>query len=185
MDTDDHSINTFGKRGVYVGSTKDAETGAFTYGGFIYTSKFTLKDKMLPPDGTVQCAEAGHGNITYVASEVVEKQGIFCEKFIHGGTDHDYTYLAHKAGFPVLVLPHFSAECENDHLGKPRVHAQGDLRHRLKYLNSPWGYNLHNTLLFNSRCFPWRVPFVCVAIMTKVLFPKFGHKAYLRLRGVK
>ena len=65
------------------------------------------------------------------------------------------------------------------------MHVQGNLRERLKYLNSPWGYKLKNTLLFNWRCFPWRVPFVFVAIMTKVLFPKFGHKAYLRLRGVK
>lgn len=183
--TDRYSMTNFGKRGIYVGSTQDAGSGAFTYGGFIYTDKFLLKDKLLPPNGTVQPCEAGHGNITYVSAEVVEKQGIFCEKYIHGGTDHDYTWLAHKAGFPILVLPHFSAACENDHLGKTREHIRGNLRQRLKQFWSPWGYNMHNTLLFNWRCFPWRVPFVFIATLNKVLFPKFGYKTYLRLRGVK
>lgn len=113
MKADVYALAKYGKRGIYVGSTKDASTGAFTYGGFVYTNKLTLKDKFLIPDGeNFQECEAGHGNITYVASEVVERIGIFYEKYHHGGTDHDYTYLAHKAGFPVLVLPHYSGECE-------------------------------------------------------------------------
>jgi GT2 family glycosyltransferase len=176
---------TYGKKGIYVGSTKNLETGAFTYGGFVYTNRFLLKDRMLPPDGSFQECEAGHGNITYVSSEVVDKMGIFCPKYRHGGTDHDYTYLAHKAGFPVLVMPHYAGGCENDHLGKPRKHVQGNLRQRLKLFWSPWGYNMHNTLLFNWRCFPWRVPFVFFATLNKVLFPTLGYKVYRRLRGVK
>lgn len=185
LKADAYSLETYGKRGIYVGSTKNLETGEYTYGGFVYTDKFILKDKLLPPDGTFQSCEAGHGNITYVSSQVVDKQGIFCEKYWHGGTDHDYTYLAHKAGFPVLVLPHFSGGCKNDHLGKTRNHILGSLRQRLKVFWSPWGYNMHNTLLFNRRCFPWRVPFVFLATSMKVFFPKLGYKIYLRLRGVK
>lgn len=182
---DAYSLETYGKRGIYVGSTKDLVTGKFTYGGFVYTNRFLLKDRMLTPDGSFQVCEAGHGNITYVSSEVVDKMGIFCPKYRHGGTDHDYTYLAHKAGFPLLVMPHYAGGCENDHLGKPRKHVQGNLRQRLKLFWSPWGYNMHNTLLFNWRCFPWRVPFVFFATLNKVLFPILGYKIYRRLRGVK
>ena len=179
-------LEKYGKRGIYAGSTKDADNGKFTYGGFIYTSKFTLKDKLIEPDGKnfIPC-EAAHGNITYVAAEVVEKTGIFCEKYIHGGSDHDYTYLAHKAGFPILVLPHYSASCENDHLGKTRDYTVLPFRERCKLFYSPKGYNMHNTLLFNRRCFPWRVPFVWMQGITKLLFPKLGYGLYLRLRGVK
>lgn len=185
LKVDEYSLATYGKRGIYVGSTKNLETGQFTYGGFVYTDKFILKDKLLPPDGTFQSCEAGHGNITYVSLEVVDKQGVFCERYWHGGTDHDYTYRAHKAGFPILVLPHYSGGCTNDHLGKTRKHTEGNLRQRLKLFWSPWGYNMHNTLLFNWRCFPWRIPFVFIATLTKVFFPRLGYKTYLRLRGVK
>lgn len=187
LDTDRYSIDKFGKRGVYVGSTQDAETGAFTYGGFVYTNKFTLKDKMLSPNGSVQRAEAGHGNITFVSAEVVEKKGIFCDKYIHGGTDHDYTYLAHKAGFPVLVLPSYSAICEKDHPkdGGRRKFFNMSLRERLKALNDPRGMNLHNALLFSKRCFPFRYPFILATGYFKALFPKTYYRLYLRLRGVK
>lgn len=175
----------YGREGIYVGSTCDADTGAFTYGGFNYTNLWTLKDKMLPPNGEVQPCQAGHGNITYVAKEVVDKMGIFCEKYIHGGTDHDYTYLAHKAGFPLLVLPHFSASCRNDHPrdGGRRNFFSLPLRERLKAMNNPRGINLHNALLFSRRCFPWRYPIILVTGYFKALCPKLYYRIYLRLRG--
>ena len=185
---DDHSRRTFGKGGIFVGSTKDATTGAFTYGGFIYTNKLTLKDKMILPDGaTFQPCEAAHGNITYVSANVVDRQGIFCEKYIHGGTDHDYTYLAHKAGFPVLVLPHYAGICENDH---PKDGGRTDffklpLKERISYLKSPRGLNLHNALLYSKRCFPWRYPIILVTGYLKAVFPKAYHILYLRFRGIK
>ena len=184
---DDYSRKTFGKGGVYVGSTKDADTGSFTYGGFVYTNKLTLKDKFVYPDGkTCQECEAGHGNITYVSDEVVKSQGIFCKDYIHGGTDHDYTYLAHKAGFPVLVLPHYSAACKNDHPkdGGRKEFFELSLKDRLAALNDPRGLNLHNALLFSKRCFPWRYPIILATGYLKALFPRLYHRTYLRMRGV-
>lgn len=185
---DEFARKRYGKGGVYVGSTKDAETGAFTYGGFVYTNKLTLKDKFIYPDGkTCQECEAGHGNITYVADEVVKSQGIFCDKYIHGGTDHDYTYLAHKAGFPVLVLPHYSAVCKNDHSkdGGRKAFFEMTLKERFRDLNNPRGLNLHNALLFSKRCFPWRYPIILATGYLKALFPRWYHRSYLIMRGVR
>lgn len=185
---DSYSRSTFGKGGIYVGSTKDAATGAFTYGGFIYTNKLTLKDRMILPDGkSFQACDAAHGNITYVSADVVKQQGVFCEEYIHGGTDHDYTYLAHKAGFPVLVLPHFGGFCENDH---PKDGGRTDffklpLKERIAYLKSPRGLNFHNALLYSKRCFPWRYPIIWTTGYLKAVFPRTYHTLYLRLRGVK
>ena len=186
LSADDYSRETYGKRGIYVGSTKDAETGALTYGGFIYTNKWTLKDKMLYPDNrSFQPCEAAHGNITFVSSDVVNCQGIFCEKYIHGGTDHDYSYLAHKAGFPVLVLPHFSGVCENDHLkdGGRLDFTKYSMKERFSALRSPLGLNLHNSLLFSKRCFPWRYPIVLATGYLRVLFPRAYLSLYRLLRG--
>lgn len=169
---DSYCCQTYGKHGIYVGSTKDAATGAFTYGGFNYVSKISLLDQFVVPDGaTFQPCQAAHGNITFVSQEVVEKMGIFCEKYWHGGTDHDYTYLAHKAGFPVLVLPHYSALCENDHLGKTAKKSPYTRRKRF-----------HNILLFNRRCFPWRVPFALISESLKIVFPRLGFGLYRLLR---
>ena len=169
---DAFSLETYGKRGIYVGSTKDAGTGAFTYGGFNYVSKLTLLDQFVKPDGvSFQPCQAAHGNITYVSQEVVDRMGIFCEKYWHGGTDHDYTYLAYKAGFPLLVLPHYSAVCQNDHLGKNGKKSPYKRKKRF-----------HNILLFNRRCFPWRVPFVLLSETLKILFPKLGFGLYRSLR---
>lgn len=177
----------YGKKGIYVGSTKDADTGAFTYGGFNYINKLTLKDQLLPPNGSFQTCEAGHGNITYVSDNVVNQLGVFCDKYIHGGTDHDYTYLAHKAGFPVLILPHYAAACRNDHSkdGGRKNFFSLPLRERLQYLHSPLGLNLHNALLFSRRCFPWRYPIILITGYLKALFPKTYYRFYLRARGVK
>lgn len=185
---DRYAPDTFGKRGIYVGSTKDADTGAFTYGGFVYTNKLTLKDHFLHPDREhFQSCEAAHGNITYVSGNVVDKMGVFCKDYIHGGTDHDYTYLAHKAGFPVLVLPHFSGVCRNDHPkdGGRKNYFEMSLRERFKALNDPRGLNLHNALLFSRRCFPLRYPIILATGYIKALFPKTYYRLYLRFRGVK
>lgn len=169
---DEECLKVYGKHGIYVGSTKDQETGTFTYGGFNYVSQLSLLDQFIIPDNkTLQPCQAAHGNITYVSQEVVEKMGIFCDKYWHGGSDHDYTYRAHKAGFPVLVLPRFAAVCQNDHLG-----AQGK--------KSPYNRKnrFHNILLFNRRCFPWRVPFILVSESLKIAFPRLGFGLYRALR---
>ena len=183
LDADAYCVEHYGQRGIYAGSTKDKKTGAFTYGGFDYYNKILLLDRFVIPDGkSFQPCEVAHGNATYVSQEVVDKMGIFCEDYFHGGTDHEYTYLAHKAGFPVLVLPHYSAVCENDHIGKTRNHTKLPLKERMKLFNSPRGYNMHNILLFNKHCFPWRVPFVYIAGVSKMLFPKLGYGTYLFFR---
>ena len=59
------------------------------------------------------------------------------------------------------------------------------MKQRMKLFFSSRGYNMHNTLLFNWRCFPWRVPFVFIAGLVKMLFPRLGYNTYLLLRGAK
>lgn len=184
IETDTYSINHYKKRGIYVGSTCDPNTKKISYGGFDFVSKWTLKDRFIIPDGkNIQSCQCAHGNITYISKEVVEKMGILHEGYIHGGGDHDYTYRAYKAGFPVLVMKNFVGVCENDH--KEDGYAdfiKMPLKDRIKYMNSPFGFNLHNALLFQKRCFPYRYPMVWLMGYLKVLFPVFYFKLYRFLR---
>lgn len=178
------SLKEYGKRGIYVGSTCDPVTKLFTYGGFNFVNKLTLRDEYVLPDGeTYRKCQCAHGNITYISAEVVSRMGIFCKDYIHGGTDHDYSYLAYKAGFPILVLPNYAGLCENDHDEDGYAEfLKMPLKKRLSYLHSPFGFNLHNTLLFQKRCFPYRYPFVWIMGYSKALFPKTYFRIYKWLR---
>ena len=177
------SVERYGKRGIYVGSTCNPVDGCFTYGGFNFTTYWTLKDKFVLPNGKdFQSCQCAHGNITYISNDVVEKMGVLCDKYVHGGGDHDYTYLAYKTGYPVLVMPHYAGSCDNNHGGDVRLSNSMTLKERIKYLNSPFGLNLKNTLLFNSRCFPLRVPFVWIIGYLKALCPKLFYTIYRFLR---
>ncbi len=182
VDADGYSLATFGKHGIYVGSLTDMAGTRLTYGGFNFRSKITLSDEFVIPDGSFQTCQCAHGNITYVSSEVVEARGVFCEDYIHGGTDHDYTYLAHKAGFPLIVLREYVGLCDNDHTGSRAVMADMKLKDRIAFLKSPHGLNLHNTLLFQKRCFPWRYPIVFIMSYFKALCPRFSYKISKLLR---
>ncbi|UIR56007.1 glycosyltransferase [Sphingobacterium sp. SRCM116780] len=179
---DEYSYKTFGQGGIYVGSTHNKEKTGLSYGGFNFISKWTLKDKFLIPDGTFQNCQAAHGNITYVSHNVVTKEGVFTDQYIHSGGDHDYSYLAYKHGFPVFILRAYVGRCENDHKGSAVEFKKLPLKERLKYLKSPLGFNLHNTLLFQKRCFPYRYPFVWIAGYAKALAPKTFFFIYQKLR---
>lgn len=182
-EAEEYSLATYKSRGIYVGSTCDPYTGKFTYGGFDYVNKWTLKDRFVIPDGNcIQACECAHGNITYVSNDVVQRMGVFYDGYIHGAGDHDYTYQAHKQGFPILVMKNYAGYCENDHIGKGKRLEDMTFRQRLHYLKSPLGLNFHNTLLFQRRNFWYRYPFVWLTGIGKLFFPSFSMWFYLFLR---
>jgi len=183
LEADLYSKSHFGQGGIYVGSTCNKEKTKLTYGGFNFISKLSLKDKFVIPDGVFQNCQCAHGNVTYVSQGVVNKQGILCNKYVHGGSDHDYTYRAYKRGFPLFILRDYVGMCENDHNpARWEKFAKMSLKERIKFVNSPIGYNLKNTLLFQKRCFPYRYPFVWFFGYMKALFPKSSIKIYRYLR---
>ena len=183
LEADEYSFCTYQKRGIYIGSTQDPQTGQFTYGGFNFVSKWTLKDQFVYPDGEFHLCQCAHGNVTYISHEIVEKIGILCRDYRHGGGDHDYTYLAHKAGYPLIVLKNYVGTCENDHKeGGYADFLSMRLKDRIRYLYSPVGFNLHNTLLFQKRCFPYRYLFVWIMGYAKALFPQIYFSLYKKWR---
>lgn len=179
---DDYSLQKFGKGGIYVGSTYNKEKTALSYGGFNFKGKWTLQDEFVIPNGTFQKCQAAHGNITYVSHDVAIERGILCDEYLHSGGDHDYTYLAYKHDLPLFILRDFVGECENDHKGSAVEFNQLSLKGRFKYLKSPLGFNMHNTLLFQKRCFPHRYLPVLLLGYSRALFPRTYYAMYKRLR---
>ena len=183
MDADAYSRENFDKGGIYVGSTYNEDKTGLSYGGFNFVNKITLKDEFIIPNGEFQQCECAHGNITYVSHDVVAKMGVLYAGYQHGGGDHDYTYVAQKEGFPLLVLRAYVGECENDHPKKLGFDFNNmSLRQRIIFLKSPLGFNLNNTLIFQRRCFPYRYPFVLFAGYFRAFFPNFHYKLYSFLR---
>ena len=183
LEGDKYCRKKYGKGGIYVGSTCDNAHSRLSYGGFNFVSKITLKDEFVVPNGSFQECQCAHGNLTYISNDVVKTMGIFTDEYIHSGGDHDYTYRAYKKGFHLIVLPSFVGVCENDHPKDGYADfLKMPLKERLLYLKSPLGFNLHNTLVFQRRCFPYRYPFVWLSCWFRILFPRFYWKTYQWLR---
>ncbi len=194
QEADEYCRSKYRKGGIYVGSTCGRNNDnpnhygnwngrKLSYGGFNYVSKITLKDEFVVPNGSFQECQCAHGNLTYISKDVVKEMGIFTDEYIHSGGDHDYTYRAYKKGFHLIVLPSFVGICENDHSKDAyKSLSKMTLKERIAAMKSPLGFNIHNTLIFQRRCFPYRYPFVWLACWLKILFPRLSWKTYQWLR---
>lgn len=170
--TDDYSFQNYGKGGIYVGSTCSTDSKTFTYGGHLYKNKLlnTLTD--IIPNDSIQICEIANGNITYISKDVVEVLGLFHNGYIHGA-DYDYTYLAYKKNFPILVMRGYLGECDDDHQSEGYMKfVTLPFKERINYLYSPKGLQFGGALLFQRRFFPYRYPLVLCAGWFKVFFPK-------------
>ena len=171
LEANKYSIDTYGKEGIYIGSTQDPITKKFTYGGSKLTHKFKFSYHALPPDGSYQKCELGNANIMFVPKEVVEKIGILSDGYKHGIGDTDYTLKAVKKDIPSLVVPDYLGLCENEHKEVYEGFEEKSFKERWNYLNHPLGLAFKPTILFMWRHFPTRVPFVIIAGFYKVIFP--------------
>ena len=169
--THSYCINNYKKGGIYIGSTKSPIDNSLTYGGSILTNRFLLKYKKLYPSGNYQECDLGNANIMYVTKEVVKSIGILSDNYKHGIADYDYTLLAKKNKIPVLIMPEYCGVCENDHGNKIELFLNKNIKQRINYLKSPIGLAFSDNLIFMKRNFPYRLPFVFLSGIFKVLFP--------------
>ncbi|MDC6366871.1 MULTISPECIES: glycosyltransferase family 2 protein [Flavobacteriaceae] len=176
--THEYAIKTFGTAGVYIGSTKDPDTGKLSYGGGILTNKLLYRFKILTPNGEFQECDLGNANIMFVDDSVIEKVGILSEGYEHGLADYDYTLKAKRKNIPVLVAKNYCGLCERDNKGLYHNFESKSLKERIDHLYKPTGIAFKSRLLFMKRFFPYRVPVFYVMGWFKVLFPRL----YVRMR---
>lgn len=169
--TEEFSIAKTGKTGIYSGATIDEDTQKVTYGGSkIKTNHFVLKMDMLSPDTTPKECEITNANVLWISKEVVNKIGIFDDKYTHGIADYDYSYQAHKNEFPVYLAPNICGTCSDDH-GKNWRKGNVPLKARIAYLKSPKGLAYSEYLYYIRKNFPMFLPYSFTMLWLKTFFP--------------
>ncbi len=179
LGTHDECLDRFGTGGIYIGSTKDAQSGKFTYGGASFQNRFLFKYSFLEPNGSVQSCELGNANIMLVSKHTVAKVGTLSKGYRHGVADYDYTLKALNKKIPLLVPPLYCGTCSHDHSDIYQTFPQKTLKERFRLLRHPLGLDFNSNLLLMRKHFPVRVPFVVGAAVLKVIFPKI----YVKGRG--
>lgn len=180
MEAHNFSLKNFDRGGLYSGICCDPiDHHQTTYGGN------TLKRKgraamRLYPTGEPQVCDMTNANILLVCKEVVDKIGVFYDKFQHGKADYDYSLQANKNGFPVLVTSDYCGYCPNDHESVNEISSKVckmSLRERKKYFNHPLHSNSDYIMLIR-RNFPLRYPLVLIGRFLNVYFPILYYKIH-------
>lgn len=169
--TDEFSSSKTGKRGIYSGATIDSSSNEVTYGGYrVNNYQFVVRLKMIIPNGQPQMCDITNANVLWISKEVVNKIGIFDNKFTHGIADYDYSLNATRNKMPVLIAPEVCGICSDDH-GNNWRNNQYSLNERIAYLKSPKGLAYSEYLYYIKKHFPIFLPYSFIMLWLKTFFP--------------
>lgn len=179
LKTDKYCVEKYGMQGLYSGITcATTDPNTITYGGDIYTNKFTGKMIRLGKSDVPQMVDKSNANILLVPKIVVDKIGIFFDGYKHGCADNDYSMMARKKGIPVLITANVCGICDNDH-GDPIEIKEKiismSLSERKAYFNHPIHSNSDH-LTYIRRNLPARYPIVWIFRMLHMYFPRFYYR---------
>jgi GT2 family glycosyltransferase len=97
---------------IIVGSTQDADTKVFTYGGIIRPYAWhPLKFSPVPPEDTPVACEAMNGNCVLIPQSVAFKVGNLDPQFSHSLGDFDYGLRSRKKRCTVWIAPGYFGTC--------------------------------------------------------------------------
>ena len=184
MNTHNYNMGKTGIPGLYSGITcSKEEPKRLTYGGDVWVNKFMGKMKRLDKSEVPQRCDMTNANILLVPTEVVNKIGIFYEKYQHDNADSDYSNLANKKGVPVWVTANYCGECDDDHPDRKKqadIVCSMSLNERKRYFENPI-HSSKDYLLYRSRVTPLRYPLVWVGRIMNLYLPRL----YYFLDGVR
>ncbi|MBG0784877.1 MAG: glycosyltransferase family 2 protein [Anaerolineaceae bacterium] len=117
-DTIERLIQTaemFSRKAIIVGSTKDPESGQWSYGGVIrkYPKRPLHFSPVIPGEIPIP-AETMNGNIVLISREVVGKVGNLDPAFSHAIGDFDYGLRAQKLGVRIFIAPEYHGYCKRN-----------------------------------------------------------------------
>ena len=175
LKADIYAKAVFGKSGIYSGSTLDPLTGLHSYGGEKLKREDNYATDPVLPNGTYQSCEFANANILLVPRSVVEKIGIFSDKYIQSIADYDYSMRVVRAGLPVLILPEYAGTCAYDHTKFEEADIP-PLNNRIRNLYDPKGYSYKEFLYFVKTFFPKRYLNTLVTFWIRTLLPTFWRR---------
>lgn len=168
-----------GKEGLVSGITCDKDDpNKLTYGGNVWRNRFWGTTRPLYPNGEPQFCDKTNANILLVPQNVVDSIGIFYDGYRHGAADYDYSMMARRKGFPIVLTKSFCGKCEYDHVDHTAIFAKlskMSLKERKDYFQHPLHSN-KDYLLFMRRNVPFRYPLVWVGRMLNLYCPKFYYR---------
>ena len=186
FEADEWGCQQTGRHGMVSGITCQPEcTEDVTYGGRKFVGKFKGRRQLARPTGKPQFVDTTHANILLIHHDLVDRYGIFYKGFVHGAADEDYSMMANRHSFPVMVTSHVCGECKFDHDSeKDEIFKLMNMTlvERRQYVNSPT-HSDHDYLLFVSRNMPFRYPFAWLLRTIRLYYPKFYYHV-TKIRGV-
>jgi GT2 family glycosyltransferase len=100
---------------IVVGSTRDPDSAAPTYGGVVRPSPWRpLSYELVAPGEARLPAETMNGNCVLVPRDVVARIGSLAAVYTHGMGDYDYGHRAVRAGCEVWVAPGTIGTCSRN-----------------------------------------------------------------------
>ena len=171
LNADIYARKKYGKGGLYVGSTVAIGTNRFSYGGRKLKTWGHQTSSIIIPDDDYHECELTNANILLVSDEVFKSIGGFCNIYTHGIADYDYSLRAIRAGFPVLLVPGYCGECDDDH-GNNWASSKSCLKERIKYLKSPKGLAYKEYLYYIKEFFPTEYRSSWAKLWIKTICPK-------------
>lgn len=170
LETEAYSLAQTGKKGIYSGATMD-DSGMVSYGAsVIKKNHFIMTAQKLEPASQPQRCEFTNANVLWISGDVVDKIGIFSEKYTHGIADYDYSLQAVKKQIPVWLAPNVCGVCNYDH-GKKWKSNNIPLKQRIAWVKSPKGLAYNEYMYYIRKHFPMYLPYSFFLMWMKVFFP--------------
>ena len=135
-------------RAIVAGSTRDPQTGAFTYGGAV-RSRWWHPIYLQPviPTELMQPCDTMNGNCVLIPRSVVEIVGNLDSTFKHYAGDYDYGLRSRQKGCTIWIAPGYVGTCApNPHAGRQAATTLA-LAEQLKRVNQPKGLALQDITL--------------------------------------
>ncbi|NEO87008.1 MAG: glycosyltransferase family 2 protein [Spirulina sp. SIO3F2] len=135
---------------IVAGSTRDAQTQSFTYGGMRQISPLLPPFKVRPvePIAVPQRCDMMCGNIVLIPRAVAQKVGNLDPKITHYAGDWDYGLRAKQVGCTVWIAPGYQGTCADN--PRPQPNQTVALAEGLNKIQQPKGLMLADVTLH-----PW------------------------------
>jgi GT2 family glycosyltransferase len=164
-----------GRDPIVVGSTRDPDTGALTYGG-----RWLQESALIEPSSAAQACDTINGNVVLIPRAVFEEVGNLSQEYTHAIGDHDYSLRAARKGVPVYVGPGYYGLCKPT---DPALWTRPEipLGQRWRALHGPKGIPPSEYSVFLRRHLPRRRLWRLLKLYVRVGFPSFWRKRSRRM----
>ena len=174
-----------GRDGILVGSTRDPDTGARTYGGVLRSGWLRpLGFRPVQPVPRPLRCDTFNGNIVLVPRSIAEAVGNLSREFTHAIADTDYGLRAQKKGFSSWVVPGYVGLCRRNSDTYRWCDPNVPIWKRLQILRSPKGLPPREWKIFARRHAPIQWPVCWLSLYFRACFPRFWGLLHV-VRGRK